>query len=176
VATPPGAVEDPAALLAVGFRFRHARTYKTYGRTILSAMKVRTLSALVVAEVVSTTGTAMTFVVLPWFVLSRAARRRDERRVAVEIALMALLGIPSGSLIGRLGARTMLLSDARPADRAVPLPTGPAPLRGAVRIVSLLGTFTAPYITSQRLIILCFSRRRALLEGPAPSVGDGCRS
>ena len=44
---------------------------KTYGRTILLAMpqRSRTLPASLTAEVVSSTGTAMTFVALPWFVL-----------------------------------------------------------------------------------------------------------
>src|SRR6476646_8758559 len=80
-------------------------------------MRSRTLSALVLAEVVSTTGTAMTFVALPWFVLVTTGSPAHMSLVlAVEIAPMALLGIPSGSLIGRLGARTtMLLSDALPA-------------------------------------------------------------
>ena len=82
-------------------------------------------SSLVVAEVVSTTGTAMTFVALPWFVLVTTGSPAQMSLVlAVEIAPMALLGIPSGSLIGRLGARTtMLLSDAlrAPLIALVPL-------------------------------------------------------
>ena len=71
---------------------------------------------------------------------------------------MALLGIPSGSLIGRLGARTtMLLSDAlrAPLIALVPLLhwAGHLSFGALLVIVFLLGAFTAPYITSQRLII-----------------------
>ena len=78
--------------------------------------------------------------------------------LAVEIAPMALLGIPSGSLIGRLGARTtMLLSDALRAPLIALVPvlhwTGHLSFGALLVIVFLLGIFTAPYITSQRLII-----------------------
>jgi MFS family permease len=122
-------------------------------------MRSRTLSALVVAEVVSTTGTAMTFVALPWFVLvTSGSAARMSVVLAVEIAPMALLGIPSGSLIGRLGARTtMLLSDALRAPLIALVPilhwTGHLSFAALLAIVFLLGIFTAPYITSQRLII-----------------------
>jgi predicted MFS family arabinose efflux permease len=122
-------------------------------------VRSRTLLALVVAEVVSTTGTAMTFVALPWFVLSTTgSASRMSVVLAVEIAPMALLGIPSGSLIGKLGARTtMLLSDVlrAPLIALVPLLhwTGHLSFPALLAIVFLLGTFTAPYITSQRMII-----------------------
>jgi len=122
-------------------------------------MRSRTLLALVVAEVVSTTGSAMTFVALPWFVLSTTgSASRMSVVLAVEIAPMALLGIPSGSVIGRLGARrTMLLSDLlrAPLIALVPLLhwTGHLSFPALLVIVFLIGTFTAPYITSQRMII-----------------------
>jgi MFS family permease len=122
-------------------------------------MRTRTLSALVVAEVVSTTGTAMTFVALPWFVLvTSGSPSRMSLVLAVEIAPMALLGIPSGSVIGRLGARTtMLLSDALRAPLIALVPvlywTGHLSFGALLVLVFLVGVFTAPYITSQRLII-----------------------
>lgn len=119
----------------------------------------RTLIALVVAEVVSSTGTAMTFVALPWFVLvTSGSASRMSVVLAVEIAPMALLGIPSGSLIGRLGARTtLLLSDLlrAPLIALVPLLhwTGHLSFGLLLAIVFLVGTFTAPYFASQRVII-----------------------
>jgi len=119
----------------------------------------RTLSALVAAEVVSTTGTAMTFVALPWFVLVTTGSAAHMSLVlAVEIAPMALLGIPSGSVIDRLGARrTMLLSDALRAPLIALIPVlhwaGHLSFAALLTLVFLLGVFTAPYITSQRLII-----------------------
>src|ERR671931_400289 len=74
---------------------------------------VRTMTALLVSEAVSSTGIAMTLVALPWFVLvTTGSAPRTSVVLAVEVAPMALLGIPSGSLVGRLGARTtLLLSD-----------------------------------------------------------------
>src|SRR5690348_443025 len=88
-------------------------------------MRNLTLPALLVAEAVSSTGTAMTFVALPWFVLvTTGSAARTSIVLAVEIAPMAILGIPSGSVIARLGARTtMLASDAlrAPLIALVPL-------------------------------------------------------
>ncbi len=71
---------------------------------------------------------------------------------------MALVGIPSGSLVGRLGARTtMLVSDALRTPLIVLVPvlhwTGHLSFGGLVAIVFVLGVFTAPYISAQRTII-----------------------
>jgi MFS family permease len=119
----------------------------------------RTLLALLVAEAVSTLGTAMTFVALPWFVLvTSGSASRMSTVLAVEIAPMALLGIPSGSVIARLGARTsMLVSDAvrAPLIALVPLLhwTGHLSYALLLVIVFAMGVFTAPYIASQRTIV-----------------------
>jgi MFS family permease len=119
----------------------------------------RTLIALVVAEVVSSTGTAMTFVALPWFVLeTTGSASRMSLVLAVEIAPMALLGIPSGSLIDRLGARTTLLASdliRAPLIALVPILdwTGHLSFGLLLAIVFLIGAFTAPYFASQRVII-----------------------
>jgi MFS family permease len=125
-----------------------------------AAMKLsRTLLALVAAEVVSSTGTAMTFVALPWFVLvTSGSATRMSVVLAAEVVPMALFGIPSGSLVGRLGARTtMLVSDALrvPLIAIVPVLhwSGHLSFGLLVAIVFLLGTFTAPYISAQRSII-----------------------
>ncbi|HEY1512872.1 MAG TPA: MFS transporter, partial [Gaiellaceae bacterium] len=76
-------------------------------------MRNLTLPALLTAEAVSSTGSAMTFVALPWFVLvTTGSPTRMSIVLAAEILPMALLGIPSGSVVARLGARTsMLVSD-----------------------------------------------------------------
>ena len=71
---------------------------------------------------------------------------------------MALLGIPSGSLIARLGARTtMLVSDAIRAPLIALVPvlhwSGHLTYPLLLAIVFALGAFTAPYIASQRSII-----------------------
>jgi MFS family permease len=101
----------------------------------------------------------MTFVALPWFVLvTSGSASRMSIVLAVEIAPMALLGIPSGSLIGRLGARTtMLLSDLLRAPLIALVPilhwTGHLSFPLLLVIVFGVGTFTAPYFASQRVII-----------------------
>ena len=118
-----------------------------------------TLLALLVAEAVSTLGTAMTFVALPWFVLvTSGSASRMSTVLAVEIAPMALLGIPSGSVIARLGARTsMLVSDAARAPLIALVPllhwTGHLSYLLLLAIVFAMGVFTAPYIASQRTIV-----------------------
>jgi predicted MFS family arabinose efflux permease len=122
-------------------------------------LRSRTLLALIVAEAVSSTGTAMTFVALPWFVLvTTGSAARTSVVLAVEIAPMAILGIPSGSVISRLGARiSMLLSDAIRAPLIALVPvlhwTGHLTFAGLLAIVFAIGAFTAPYMSSQRSII-----------------------
>jgi len=119
----------------------------------------RTLVALLAAEVVSTTGSAITFVALPWFVLvTSGSAGRMSVVLAAEVVPMALFGIPSGSVVARLGARaTMLVSDLlrAPLIALVPLLhwTGHLSFAALVAIVFLVGVFTAPYISSQRTII-----------------------
>ena len=122
-------------------------------------MRNLTLPALLTAEAVSSTGSAMTFVALPWFVLATTGSpTRMSIVLAAEILPMALLGIPSGSVVARLGARTsMLVSDLvrAPLVALVPLLhwTGHLTFSLLVLIVFVLGIFMTPYIASQRSII-----------------------
>lgn len=101
----------------------------------------------------------MTFVALPWFVLvTTGSAARTSVVLAVEIAPMAVLGIPSGSAIARLGARTtMLLSDAIRAPLIALVPvlhwSGHLTFPTLLVIVFAIGAFTAPYMSSQRSII-----------------------
>jgi len=118
-----------------------------------------TLPALLAAEAVSSTGSAMTFVALPWFVLvTSGSPTRMSVVLAAEILPMAIFGIPSGSVVTRLGARTtMLVSDLVRAPLVALVPvlhwTGHLTLPLLIAIVFLLGVFTAPYAASQRSII-----------------------
>jgi MFS family permease len=122
-------------------------------------MRNRTLAALVVAEIVSSTGSAMTFVALPWFVLvTGGSPTRMTIVLAAEILPLGLLGIPSGAVVSRLGGRTtMLVSDAVRAGLIVVVPvlhwTGHLTFGLLLADVFLLGVFIAPYIGSQRTII-----------------------
>ena len=78
--------------------------------------------------------------------------------LAVELVPVAIFGIPSGSVVARLGARTtMLVSDAlrAPLIALVPLLywTGHLAYGLLLALVFLIGLFSAPYIASQRSII-----------------------
>lgn len=93
------------------------------------------LAALLTAEVVSTTGSLVTVLALPWYVLSTTGSpARMGLVLAAGVAPMVLLGIPGGVLAGRLGARrTMLASDlAR------------APLVGLIPLLHALGALSFP--------------------------------
>jgi MFS family permease len=122
-------------------------------------MKNFTLPALLAAEAVSSTGSAITFVALPWFVLATGGSpTRMSIVLAAEILPMALFGIPSGSVVARLGARrTMLISDLVRAPLVALVPilhwSGHLSYGGLIAIVFGLGLFTAPYISSQRSIL-----------------------
>jgi MFS family permease len=88
-------------------------------------LRTRPMLALIAAEVVSSFGSLMTVVALPWLVLTTTGSPgRMGVVLAAEAAPLALLGIPTGRLAGRLGARrTLLLCDALwvPVVAAIPL-------------------------------------------------------
>jgi MFS family permease len=117
------------------------------------------LAALLLAEVVSTTGSQMTLVALPWFVLvATGSPARMGLVVAADLAPMLLLAIPAGALAARLGARrTMLVSDLA----RVPL-IGLVPLLHALGVLSfpllvglvfLHGAFWPTYSASQAALL-----------------------
>jgi predicted MFS family arabinose efflux permease len=122
-------------------------------------MRSPTLISLLVAEGVSSTGSAMTFVALPWFVLvTSGSPTRMSVVLAAEILPMAIFGIPSGSVIARYGARrTMLVCDAVrvPLITLVPVLhwTGHLSFAALLALVFVSGIFFAPYLSSQRSII-----------------------
>jgi MFS family permease len=124
-----------------------------------SLFRQRPLVALLVAEVVSSLGSQMTFLALPWFVLvTTGSAAKMGIVLAVELLPVALLGIPSGTLVARIGARqTMLIGDAArfPIMAAIPLLHSAGLLSFPVLLVAvfLIGCFLAPYFASQRLIL-----------------------
>src|SRR5262245_17513978 len=85
----------------------------------------RGMAALLVAEIVSSLGSLMSVVALPWFVLqTTGSPSRMAAVLAAEAAPLALLGVPSGRAAGALGARrTLLACDLvwAPAMAAIPL-------------------------------------------------------
>ncbi|HEX6663440.1 MAG TPA: MFS transporter [Gaiellaceae bacterium] len=125
----------------------------------MEMLRNRSLVAVLVAELVSLTGSAMTFVALPWFVLvTTGSTARMGWVLAVELIPVGLLGIPAGTLIARLGAkRTMNLADAIRAPLMTGIPilhwTGHLSFGLLLGFTFLLGCFTAPYYASSRLIL-----------------------
>jgi MFS family permease len=97
---------------------------------------------------------------------------------AVELLPLAILGVPSGSVLDRLGARTtMLICDAARAPLLALIPllhfVGGLSFAALVVIVALSGVFSTPYFAAQRLVIpevigegeVMVARGNALVEG-----------
>jgi MFS family permease len=122
-------------------------------------LRNRSLAALLVAELISATGTTMAFIALPWFVLSTTgSASRMSLVLAVELVPIALFGIPSGALVGKLGARrTMLIGDVACAILIALVPllhwSGHLTFGLLLVVVFAIGLFTAPYFASQRTIV-----------------------
>jgi MFS family permease len=122
-------------------------------------LKNRGLRTLLLAQAVSRLGSQMTFLALPWFVLATTgSAARMSVVLAVELAPVALFGIPGGSLVARLGARrTMLLGDLG----RVPLMCSVPVLHSAgllsfpllLLVVFLVGSFLAPYMSAGTVIV-----------------------
>jgi MFS family permease len=119
----------------------------------------RAVSALVVAETISMLGTRMTYLALPWFVLvTTGSPGKMSLVLAAEILPMAILGIPSGTVVQRLGSRTtMLAADFARAPILASIPIlyaqGRLSFELLLAIVALLGCFMPPYFASQRTIL-----------------------
>ena len=125
----------------------------------VSLLRTRGLVPLVAAETISALGSQMTFLALPWFVLvTTGSAARMSVVLAVEIAPIALLGIPSGALIARIGARrTLILGDAARAPLMASIPLlhelGVLSFPLLLVLVAAVGCFLAPYFSAQRLIL-----------------------
>jgi MFS family permease len=100
----------------------------------------RSLIALITAEVISSLGTLMSVVALPWFVLETTGSPQQMTIVlAAEAAPLAVLALLSGRVATRLGARrTMLACDALWA---------PAPVRAGTMAVSYSFVFASGFLT-----------------------------
>jgi MFS family permease len=127
--------------------------------TPLAPVRKSAVGALVIAETVSMIGTRMTYLALPWFVLvTTGSPGKMSLVLAAEILPMAVLGVPSGALVQRLGSRTtMLASDLVrvPILASVPLlhASGHLTFPLLLAIVALLGCFAPPYFAAQRTIL-----------------------
>jgi MFS family permease len=150
-----------------------------------SLWRNRPLAAVLVATIVSATGSRMTLLALPWFVLvTTGSAARMGLVLAVELVPTALLGILSGSLVSRLGARrTMIIGDAArvPLMAAIPLLHAAGLLSFGLLLACTFatGVFFAPYFSAQRLILpelvgddeRTIAQANAFLEGAQRATG-----
>ena len=124
-----------------------------------SVLRSGPLRALLAAEVISTTGMQMTWLALPWFVLtSTGSPARMTGVMAAELIGFAVAGLPAGSLLQKLGARrTMLWCDAVRAPLMLLVPvlhwTGHLHYAALLLLALLLGVVGAPYFTAQKVIL-----------------------
>jgi MFS family permease len=121
-------------------------------------LRSRPLAALFAAEVLSTTGSQMTWLALPWFVLVTSGSKQMAFVIAAEAAGYALFGIPSGSLLDRLGPqRTMRLCDAVRAPLMLLIPvlhwSGELTLPALLVLTFVLGAASTPYSAAQRVVV-----------------------
>ncbi len=102
--------------------YKNVQTYYYSGG--MAHVNKRAVGALVVAELISTLGSRMTYLALPWFVLvTTGSAAKMSVVLAVQILPMAILGVPSGSLVQKLGSRTaMLMADFARAPLIMALP------------------------------------------------------
>src|SRR5919198_1689350 len=119
----------------------------------------RSLLALLAAEVISTTGTEITAIALPWFVLvTTGSPARMGTVLASGFLGMTVLGIPSGRLATRLGPRqTMLFADGfcAAAIAAIPLLywAGALAFPAIIVLAFGVGAFFPAYNASQSLLL-----------------------
>jgi predicted MFS family arabinose efflux permease len=141
-------------------------------------LRSRPIAALLAAEVLSTTGSQMTWLALPWFVLVTSGSKQMAFVIAAEAGGYALFGIPSGSLLERLGPqRTMRLSDAVRAPLMLLVPvlhwSGDLTLPILAGLAFALGVASTPYGAAQRIVVAevldqdeaSVERANALLQG-----------
>jgi MFS family permease len=122
-------------------------------------LRNRSIAALLAAEVISSLGTQMTWLALPWFVLTTTGSpQRMTYVIVAEILPLAVFGFLGGAMAARLGnRRTMLLCDVARAPLMAAIPAlyelGHLPFWALLALVAATGVFIAPYFAVQRAIV-----------------------
>jgi MFS family permease len=122
-------------------------------------LRERSIRALLTAEVVSTTGSQMTWVALPWFVLvTTGSATRMSLVMGAELLGLALLGLPGGRVLGHFGARrTMIWCDAARAPIMLVIPvlhwSGGLTFAVLAGVAFALGACSSPYFAAQKVIV-----------------------
>jgi MFS family permease len=122
-------------------------------------LRDRALLALLARDVISTAGSQMTWVALPWFVVTTTgSATKMAIVVAVEAAALGIVGFAAGNLVGRVGLRrTMLVADAcrAPLIAAIPLlhTAGLLSFPLLLVLVFAVGAFGTPSFVSKAAIV-----------------------
>jgi len=145
----------------------------------LSPLRQRSVRALLAAEVVSKTGTQMTWLALPWFVLvTTGSAKKMAAVLAVELIAAGLAGPASGRVADRLGLRgTLLLCDVARAPLMAAIPTlhllHALSFPVLLAIVFLYGAFSMPSFAAQEAIVPALVGEGETLLGQAAALFQG---
>lgn len=122
-------------------------------------LRDRALLALLASETISVTGSQMTWVALPWFVLTTTHSPGKMTLVLLSESLgLILFGLPGGTLLEKLGPRrTMILADGIRAPLTIVIPvlywSGALSFVLLLGLVFAIGTLSTPYFAAQRSIV-----------------------
>jgi len=139
----------------------------------LELLRDRGLLALLASETISVTGSQMTWVALPWFVLTTTHSPGKMVLVLLSESLgLILLGLPGGTLLTKLGSRrTMILADGIRAPLTLVIPllywSGSLSFELLLGLVFAIGALSSPYFAAQRSIVPELVGEDAALVGKA---------
>jgi MFS family permease len=145
----------------------------------LSPLRQRSVRALLFAEVVSKTGTQMTWLALPWFVLvTTGSAKKMTAVLAAELIAAGLAGSASGRIADRLGLRgTLLLCDVARAPLMAAIPAlhlmHALSFPVLLAIVFLYGAFSMPSFAAQEAIVPALVGDGETLLGQAAALFQG---
>ena len=124
-----------------------------------SVLRVGSIRALLASDVISTTGAQMTWIALPWFVLTTTgSATRMSIAISAEAIGLALMAFLSVRLLSRFGSRaTMLICDSLRGPLMLVIPilywTGDLSFGLVVAVAFGIGALTAPYFPAERMIV-----------------------
>src|SRR4051794_14360746 len=129
----------------------------------------RGLRALLLAEIISTTGSQLTGLAIPWFVLTTTGSAARAGVIAgLELAGIALGGLPGGALVARLGPRrAMVLADFARAPLVALIPVlywaGALSFGALSALVLAVSMFWMPYRAGQQAMLPALAGEDAAL-------------
>jgi predicted MFS family arabinose efflux permease len=125
----------------------------------LDLLRERGLLALLASETVSVTGSQMTWVALPWFVLTTTHSPGKMTLVLLSESLgLIVFGLPGGTLLEKLGPRrTMIFADGLRTPLTLVIPvlywSGALSFALLLALVFAIGALSTPYFAAQRSIV-----------------------